>query len=78
MLIQVKAIGVNPLDVYIRLGRWDPMGKLCDGECATPCVQFPYTPGNDAAGLVVAVGPDVTSVKVLYFNKKNKTTTTSS
>jgi NADPH2:quinone reductase len=46
VLLQVKAIGVNPVDTYIRAGGYIPITR-------------PYTPGFDAAGVVAAVGPEV-------------------
>lgn len=51
VLVRVKAVGVNPVDTYIRSGVY----------AAKP--PLPYTPGHDGAGDVVAVGADVTSVK---------------
>ena len=45
-----KAIGVNPVDVYIRSGGY--------GER-----PFPFTHGMDAAGVVESVGSNVRSVK---------------
>src|SRR5438477_9911156 len=39
VLIRTKAIGVNPVDTYIRAGRYGDR-------------PFPFTPGLDAAGLV--------------------------
>lgn len=50
VLVRIKAIGVNPVDTYIR--------SAAQGRKPT----LPYTPGSDAAGLVDAVGPGVTSV----------------
>lgn len=50
IVVQVKAIGVNPVDTYIRSGGY---GKR----------PLPYTPGSDAAGTVESVGEGVTSVK---------------
>jgi NADPH2:quinone reductase len=50
VLIGVQAIGVNPVDTYIRAGKYGP-------------VPFPYTPGFDAAGTVEAVGEGVTAYK---------------
>jgi NADPH2:quinone reductase len=44
VLVDVRAIGVNPADTYLRAGRY--------GER-----PFPFTPGFDAAGTVEAVGP---------------------
>ena len=50
VLVDVKAVGVNPVDTYIRAGKYGPK-------------QFPFTPGTDAAGVVAAVGDGVTTVK---------------
>ena len=47
--VKVEAIGVNFIDVYHRIGRYQ--GSL------------PLTLGQEAAGIVDAVGPDVTEVK---------------
>ncbi|MCE7875039.1 NADPH:quinone reductase [bacterium CPR1] len=44
VLVEVHATGVNPVDIYIRSGKY---GRL---------PQLPYTPGTDAAG-VVRSGP---------------------
>lgn len=52
VLINVKAAGVNPVDTYIRAGVYS----------VSP--QLPYTPGLDAAGVVLAVGPRVKHRKV--------------
>ena len=49
-LIQIEACGVNFIDVYQREGRY--------------AVPLPFIPGQEAAGTVIAVGPDVTAVKV--------------
>src|SRR5215472_7682298 len=48
--IKIAASGVNFIDVYYREGRY---------KAATP-----FVPGQEAAGEVVAVGPNVASVKV--------------
>jgi NADPH:quinone reductase len=50
VLVDVKSIGVNPVDTYIRAGKYGPR-------------DFPYTPGFDAAGMVESVGPGVTRFK---------------
>jgi NADPH2:quinone reductase len=50
VLIQIEACGVNFIDVYQREGRYP--------------VQLPFIPGQEAAGTVIALGPDVTSTKV--------------
>jgi NADPH2:quinone reductase len=51
VLVRVKAVGVNPTDVYTRAGmsRKPPL---------------PYTPGIDAAGVIESIGEGVTGVKV--------------
>lgn len=48
--IKHTAIGVNYIDVYMRSGLY-----------ATPT---PFAPGNEAAGIVEAIGADVTDLKV--------------
>lgn len=56
--VQVSAIGVNPVDTYIRSGQY----------AFRP--QLPYTPGSDGAGVVESVGPGVTDRKIgerVYF-----------
>lgn len=50
--IDVKAIGINPVDTYIRAGIHSVKPNL------------PYTPGLDAAGVISAMGPDVKSHKI--------------
>lgn len=50
ILIRVKAIGVNPVETYIRSGRYGPR-------------EFPFTPGTDAAGIVETIGPGVAGFK---------------
>ena len=52
VVVNVKAVGVNPVDTYIRSG----------GYALKP--PLPYTPGMDAAGTVAAVGAGVESVAV--------------
>ncbi len=47
VVVKVAAAGVNPVDTYIRSGVYRPDLKL------------PYTPGQDGAGVISAVGPDV-------------------
>ena len=46
VLVAVRAVGINPVDTYIRSGRYGQK-------------VFPYTPGADAAGVVEAVGEGV-------------------
>lgn len=49
ILIRAGAAGVNPVETYIRSGHYARLPAL------------PYTPGTDAAGVVEAVGTEVTS-----------------
>ena len=44
VLVGVRAVGVNPVDTYIRTGTYASVPPL------------PYTPGSDGAGVVEAVG----------------------
>ena len=54
VLIKVHAVGVNPYEAYIRAGAY----------FAAASRPLPYTPGNDAAGVVEAVGPEVKGVSM--------------
>jgi NADPH:quinone reductase len=56
LLVRVKASGVNPLDVKIRTG-----------NAAHARVELPAILGMDLAGVVEAVGPDVTAFKPVQF-----------
>lgn len=47
VLIEIKAIGINPVDTYVRAGAYATLPDL------------PYTPGGDASGVVEAVGAGV-------------------
>lgn len=49
-LIRIEAIGVNFIDIYHRSGLYP--------------VQFPYTLGQEAAGVVTELGPDVSGIAV--------------
>jgi NADPH2:quinone reductase len=49
-LIRIEAAGVNFIDIYHRSGLYP--------------VQFPYTLGQEAAGVVTTLGPDVSGVAV--------------
>jgi len=49
--VEVRAIGVNPVEAYVRTGTYATKPAL------------PYTPGADAAGIVKLVGEGVTEVK---------------
>ena len=51
VVVQVRAAGVNPVEAYIRSGTYAVKPNL------------PYTPGNDAGGVVLAVGEGVKRVK---------------
>ncbi len=51
VVVRVHAVGVNPVETYIRSGIY-------------PKPPTPYTPGNDAAGVIEAVGPEVNQVAV--------------
>jgi NADPH2:quinone reductase len=51
VLVRNHAVGVNPVDTYLR-SNTDNRGP-----------KLPYTPGGDAAGVVEGVGPGVSSVK---------------
>jgi len=50
VLIRAHAVGVNPVDTYIRAGIYGQR-------------DFPFTPGMDAAGVVESVGKGVRSFK---------------
>jgi NADPH2:quinone reductase len=52
VLVRVGAVGVNPVDAYIRNGAY--------GNMVTP----PYTPGSDAAGTIEAVGDGVNEYSI--------------
>ncbi len=47
VLVEVHAIGINPVDTYVASGTYATKPEL------------PYVPGADAAGVVAAVGPGV-------------------
>src|SRR3954468_13620173 len=48
LLVRLSAIGVNPVEVYIRTGTY----------VRTPAL--PYTPDSDGGGVVEEVGSDIT------------------
>jgi NADPH:quinone reductase len=50
VLVRVRAVGVNPVDTYIRSGIYANKPPL------------PYTPGHDGAGDVLAVGAEVAGI----------------
>ena len=47
VLVKLHAVGVNPVETYIRAGKYSRLPKL------------PYTPGNDGAGVVEKTGNGV-------------------
>lgn len=47
VVVLVKAVGVNPVDTYIRSGSYNLKQK------------YPYTPGFDGAGTIFLIGPDI-------------------
>ena len=51
VLVRNHAVGINPVDTYLR-SNTDNRGP-----------KLPYTPGADAAGVIEAVGAGVTAVK---------------
>ena len=53
VLIRLKAAGVNPVDWKTRSGMYKQFWPL----------QFPWTPGIDGAGVIEAVGANVTQFK---------------
>lgn len=50
-VVRLEAAGLNFIDVYFRTGLYKP-------------ASLPFTPGQEAAGVVAAVGPGVTTVAV--------------
>jgi NADPH2:quinone reductase len=52
VLVKVEAAGVNFIDVYQRTGLYK--------------VPMPFTPGQEAAGVVTALGPGVTTPRIGY------------
>lgn len=51
LLIDIRAVGVNPVETYVRKGTYAALPPL------------PYTPGTDAAGVVEEVGDGVTGFR---------------
>jgi NADPH2:quinone reductase len=51
VVVAARAVGVNPVDTYIRSGKYAFKPPL------------PYTPGADAAGVIESVGAEVASFK---------------
>lgn len=58
ILIKVYAVGVNPVDTYIRSGQYKTLPNL------------PYIPGKDGAGIIEKVGTNIVDLNVgdrVYF-----------
>jgi NADPH2:quinone reductase len=51
-IVRIRAVGVNPVDTYIRAGRY-PVS-----------MGYPYTPGSDATGEIEWVDPEINSWQV--------------
>ena len=67
VVVKLRAAGVNPVETYQRAGT-PPYHN----------VEFPWTPGSDGAGEIVALGEDVTDWKIgdrvyVYAPKGNGT-----
>ena len=54
IVIRVRAVAVNPMDRLVR----------SMGDFITPWLTYPFIPGSDVAGKVVALGPDVTRFRL--------------
>jgi NADPH:quinone reductase-like Zn-dependent oxidoreductase len=54
VLIQIKATGINPIDMKIRTGIMKKMRP----------VEMPFIPGGEASGIIVAIGSAVSKFKV--------------
>ena len=52
VVVSVRAIGVNPVETYIRAGNYPSLPPL------------PYVPGTDAAGEVSAIGEKVVGIEI--------------
>jgi NADPH2:quinone reductase len=50
VVVQIYAVGVNPVDSYIRSGQY-PLKP-----------EFPFTPGMDASGVIESIGEKVTRI----------------
>src|SRR4051794_25658717 len=67
VLVRLRAAGVNPVETYIRAGKYARLPEL------------PYTPGVDGAGRVEALGAGVTGpaegqpLYVAAFPNRNST-----
>ena len=54
VLIKVRTAGVNPVDMKIRMGLMKAIRP----------VEMPFIPGGEAAGIIVAIGDNVSKFKV--------------
>jgi NADPH:quinone reductase-like Zn-dependent oxidoreductase len=54
VLIQVKAAGINPIDIKIRTGIIKKIRP----------VEMPFIPGGEASGIIVEIGSEVSKFKV--------------
>ena len=65
ILVKVKAAGINPIDMKIRMGLMKTVRP----------VEMPFTPGGEASGVIVGVGKAVSKFKVgdevIALTKKN-------
>jgi NADPH:quinone reductase-like Zn-dependent oxidoreductase len=65
VLVKVKAAGINPIDMKIRMGFMKEIRP----------VEMPFIPGGEASGIIAAVGAGVTKFKlgdkVIALTKKN-------
>lgn len=65
VLIKVKAAGINPIDMKIRMGFMKEIRP----------VKMPFIPGGEASGIIAAVGAGVTNFKlgdeVIALTKKH-------
>ena len=52
ILVRLRAAGVNPVETYIRAGKYPKLPEP------------PYTPGAEGAGVVEALGPEVSKFRV--------------
>jgi NADPH2:quinone reductase len=52
VVVKVEAVGVNPVETYIRAGTYPVLPEL------------PYVPGGNAAGVIHSCGKDVSNLKV--------------
>ena len=58
VLVNVKCAGINPVETYMRQGSYARLPPL------------PWTPGNDGAGIVAAVGANVTDTEHLKVGQR--------